>query len=100
MQHGITFGDTKFIVDNFVYLLYIGDCHNHLIKGNNWISAATWKLINNRAQLRKQGSLPQTNGRKLGREIKSLLKEDRKRRAANAAADIPVHLADGSLKEA
>ena len=70
------------------------------IKGNDWISAATWKLIDNRAQRRKRGSLPQTNGRKLVQEIKVLLKEDRKIRAANAAADIAAHLADGSLKEA
>ena len=41
---------------------------------NSWISAATWRLIDRRAQLKSMGSITQTNGRRWSREINASLK--------------------------
>eukprot|EP00957_Ditylum_brightwellii_P103699 7900277-Ditylum_brightwellii.AAC.1 len=46
------------------------------------------------------GQLPQARGQVLTRQIRALLKEDRKQRAANVASEIEVAMAEGDLAEA
>ena len=67
---------------------------------NQWISTATWALIDKRAMLRQAGKLGQQEARLIGRQICAGLKKDRTQRAAVAAEKIEGHLAAGEPKEA
>ena len=69
-------------------------------RANNWISLATWALVDHRAQLRRKGMLNQQGARKLGREVKASLKSDRRQRAADTASAAEHHLQSGDPKEA
>ena len=70
------------------------------LKANNWISEATWTLIDNRAMARKRGMLTQQGMRRWGQKIKALLNSDRIKRAAKVPVQIEGHLFSGDLKEA
>ena len=58
------------------------------LKRNAWISEGTWQLIDQRIALRRQRRGDQQMCRGLGRRIKASLKEDRRRRAAEAGEQI------------
>ncbi len=60
----------------------------------------TWKVINQRATLRRMGNLPLTAARQIGREIKASLAADCTQRAADAASTIKSHLSNRAVKEA
>ena len=65
-----------------------------------WVSAETWKLVDQRAQLRRDGLLTQTLARQMGRKVKASLKVDRTARAEAVATEVEGHLHNGELKEA
>ena len=67
---------------------------------HEWIRGGTWKLIDERASRRKQGTLTQAEGRRLSRRIHHALKEDRKERARKAGEEIMAALNEGSSKRA
>ena len=54
----------------------------------SWIREGTWGKIYKIASLRRQGKLSQAHGRKLRRQVKESLKEDRKKRTADAGSAI------------
>ncbi|EJK60561.1 hypothetical protein THAOC_19061 [Thalassiosira oceanica] len=64
----------------------------------SWISDRTWALVDNRARLRRNGSLTGRVSRQLGRRIGSSLQQDRKERARRAGAAIEAALADSDLQ--
>jgi hypothetical protein len=66
---------------------------------NSWIRPGTWALVDRRSSKRKQGTLKQGEGRKLGREIKRSLKADRIERAHRAGEEVVLLMADGKVKE-
>ena len=67
---------------------------------NSWIRGGTWSIIDHRAQLRREGKLNQRFSRKLGRKIKTALREDRKQRAADVGAKLVAHCKAVDYKEA
>ena len=67
---------------------------------NNWISKATWELVDNRARLRKMGLLVQRSLRGHNRRVQASLKADRAQRATDVADNIQLQLSEGNLKEA
>ena len=67
---------------------------------NSWIHGGTWSIIDHRAQLHREGKLNQRFSRKLGRKIKTALREDRKQRAADDGAKLVAHCKAGDYKEA
>ena len=52
----------------------------------SWIREGTWGQIDRIASLCQQGKLTQAHGRKLRRRVKESLKEDRKKRIADAGS--------------
>jgi len=66
---------------------------------NNWISDASWKVVDYRATLRRKGMLSQAAARDLGRTIKACLKADRLKRAATTASNVKGCLAAGDYIE-
>ena len=54
----------------------------------DWISAATWRLVNERVSRCQDPSKGQTITRSLGRAIKASLTKDRRRRAEEARAEV------------
>jgi hypothetical protein len=67
---------------------------------NRWISDKSWKVIDQRATLRRMGNLPLAAAHRIGGKIKSSPAADRKQHAANAASTVESHLSNGSVKEA
>ena len=55
---------------------------------NAWISAETWRLINKRVFTRRDPRYGQADRRRLGKEIKKSLVQDRRRRTEEAGAEI------------
>eukprot|EP00957_Ditylum_brightwellii_P112015 8541747-Ditylum_brightwellii.AAC.1 len=53
-----------------------------------WISPTTWSLINTQAMMQQSKQLPQARRQVLTQQIRALLKEDQKQRAANVASEI------------
>ena len=53
---------------------------------NEWISAATWRLVNERVSARRDPKKDQTLIRKLGRAIRASMATDRRRRAEEVRA--------------
>ena len=60
----------------------------------------TWELINHRTCMRREGRLTQTEGRKLGRQIKTELKADRVERTRQVGEQLMVHLKAVRVREA
>jgi hypothetical protein len=69
-------------------------------KGNDWIGEATWKLVDQRAMLRRKGKLCQAGGRRLTRRIRAHLSLDRRARTASTAAAMEAELTKGNMQEA
>ena len=69
-------------------------------KHGNWITPATWHLIEHRSMLRRTGHLCQVGGRRLTRRIRASLKQDRLARAADVGNTIEAELAGGDVQEA
>ena len=67
---------------------------------NNWISDATWTVVDYRAMLRRKGMLSQAAARNLGRKIKACLQADCLKRAATKASNVEGCLAAGEYIEA
>ena len=67
---------------------------------NYWISDATWKLVDKRVTLRRQGQLGQVEGRRLRQQINQSLKRNRLARAELAGDNITAESAGGNVKEA
>ena len=57
---------------------------------NTWISAETWRLVDERVSARQDPRCGQAFKRKLEREVKASLAADRKRRADKAGAEVEV----------
>ena len=55
---------------------------------NAWISAETWRLIDERVSTRQDLRYGQADRRRLGKEIKESLTQDRRRRTEEAGADV------------
>ena len=55
---------------------------------NAWISAATWRLVNERVSVRWELAKDQTLIRRLGRAIRANLTMDRRWRAEGAGAEV------------
>ena len=51
---------------------------------HDWIRGGTWKMVDQRAALRKAGRLSQAEGRRLTRRIHKAFSDDRKERALQA----------------
>ena len=69
-------------------------------RNNEWISEATWTLVDRRAGIQQKGELVQALRRRIGRQIKSALKKDRTTRAEKVASKVEGHLSVGELEEA
>jgi hypothetical protein len=69
-------------------------------KYGNWISPATWQLIEHRSMLRRTGPICQVGGRHLSRRIHASLAQDRVDRVANVGSTIEAELAGGNVQEA
>jgi hypothetical protein len=67
---------------------------------NQWILDKSWKVIDQRATLRRMGNLPLAVAHRIGREIKSSLAADCKQCATNTASTVKSHLSNGAVKEA
>ena len=67
---------------------------------NAWILDATWKLVNERAKLRKLGGLSGLGLRQHNRAVKKSLNQDRAQRAKGVGEVIKMNLQKGDLKEA
>ena len=67
---------------------------------NAWSSDATWKLVDERAKLRKVGGLSGLGLRQYNRVVKKSLKQDRAQRAKDVGEVIERNLQKGNLKEA
>ena len=59
---------------------------------NSWILATTWRLVDKRVSALRYIAKYQTLIRRLGRAIKASLREDRKRRAEEAGAEVETLL--------
>jgi hypothetical protein len=66
----------------------------------DWVSAETWKLMEERVQRKKNGTLTEVRRLVLKRRIRSGLKLDRKRRATTAAAEMEALWLDSKPTEA
>ena len=55
---------------------------------NAWILAETWQLINERVSTRRDPRYVQADRRRLGKEIKESLAQDRRRRTEEAGAEV------------
>ena len=58
------------------------------VRRNAWISETTWRLINERVSARRDLRYGQAFTRRLGKEMKKRLAEDRRRRADKAGAEL------------
>jgi hypothetical protein len=67
---------------------------------SSWISPETWKLVESRAALRRNGKKQCTEGRTLLRKISKGIKMDRKERTQKAGESIEILLETGNLKGA
>ena len=67
---------------------------------NSWIRPSTWSLVDQRAAMRKEGTLGRREAQYLGRKIKASIKEDRKHRAKRAGEAIMAALEEGNWREA
>ena len=70
------------------------------IPANEWIRPSTWSLIDKKASLSREGRLHQRVRRKLVREIKGSLKDDRRHRTKAVGEKIVGLLDAGELAEA
>ena len=66
----------------------------------HWISANTWTLVDQRSALSRSPLYTQAAMRRLNRQIKASLKEDRKRRVSDAGNAIEADLASKDVKAA
>ena len=66
----------------------------------DWISAETWKLVDRRSALRRNGNHEQAEARRLTRQIRTSFKEDRKQRTARAGEAIESDLHEDKLQAA
>ena len=67
---------------------------------NSWIQPDTWRLIDARAALRKEGKLAQRALRTHNRRVTAALKHDRKKHAADVGGAMMEKLAGGEMQEA
>ena len=67
---------------------------------NDWIRPSTWLLVDQRASMRKEGTLTQLEARRFSRRIRASLKEDRKERARREGEAIMLKLEEGNVREA
>jgi hypothetical protein len=65
---------------------------------SSWISPETWKLVDSRAVLRRNGKKQCTEGRKLWRKISKGIKVDRKERTQKAGESIEIVLETSNMK--
>ena len=65
---------------------------------HDWIRGGTWKLVDQRAALRKEGRLTQAEGRRLTRRIHKAFNDNRKERALQAGHSIMASLKDGDWR--
>ena len=70
------------------------------LKANGWIRPSTWSLIDRKAGLEREGRLHQRVRRKLVREIKGSLKDDRRHQTKAVGEKIVGLLDAGKLAEA
>jgi len=66
----------------------------------SWISDDTWRLVDRRAQGKRQGTLSQEELRALNQQIHSSLKKDRKKRVTDAGTAIEAALEANDLQAA
>lgn len=66
----------------------------------DWISEATWLLMNRRLQLTKSGKLTARRRKQLKRQVQSSLRRDRKKRAEEAGKMIETLLGSGDYSGA
>jgi hypothetical protein len=66
--------------------------------GNVWIQADTWKLIDERAQGRWQGTLTSGELRFLNQKIRKLLWRDQKTQTEDAGKEIEASLLEDNLE--
>ena len=66
---------------------------------SSWICPSTWALIDRRSSMRKHVSLTRLKGRRLGQEIKGLIRADRIKRGRKVGEVTVLLLAEGELKE-
>jgi exonuclease III len=64
-----------------------------------WISATTWKLVDQRSAMQKVANHDRAAVRRLSRSIHQSFRVDRKARAARAGAEIETALAAGHLQD-
>jgi hypothetical protein len=69
-------------------------------KYGNWVSAATWQLIEHRSMLQRSGHLCQLGGRRLGRQIRASLTQDRVDWTAKVGGIIEAKITGGNVQEA
>ena len=67
-------------------------------KDRMWVSEATWKLVDERAELRRDPSHDRAYARRLTRRIRQSFKDDRKRRVEAAGAAIEAKLEANDLQ--
>jgi hypothetical protein len=65
---------------------------------SSWISPETWKFVDSRAALRRNGKKQCTEGRKFSRKFSKVIKVDRKERTQKAGESIEILLETGNLK--
>ena len=63
-------------------------------KDCDWIRDGTWRLVDQRNSLRKQGRLSMVQGRRLGRRIRASFQSDRNYRALQAGHAIMANLGE------
>ena len=69
-------------------------------KSCEWIRDGTWRLLDQRASLRKQGRLLMVQGQRLGRRIRASFQSDRDYRALQAGHAIMADLGDNKVMAA
>jgi hypothetical protein len=69
-------------------------------KYGNWILASTWQLIKHHSMVRRSGHLCQVGGRRLSRQIRASLTQDRVDRPAKVGSTIKAEIAGGNVQEA
>jgi hypothetical protein len=67
---------------------------------NAWISEETWKLVDERAAMRKRSGCDRTAYCHLDRRVKAALRADRTRQVEEAAVAIDLLLVENKLREA
>ena len=67
---------------------------------NEWISPATWALVDRRASLRREGLMTSRELRQMNRQVRQSLNQDRRVRASKRAAECQNHMRNDRVIEA